>query len=54
MCHEMGVYVVAEMIENGDQESLLRGIGIDKGQGWLYGRPSADVIIEEEQKANAK
>lgn len=38
MCHEMGVYVVAEMIENEDQKEFLRAIGVDKGQGWLFGK----------------
>lgn len=44
MCHEMDVFVVAEMIETEDQARYLRDIGVDKGQGWLYGKAQADVL----------
>jgi EAL domain-containing protein (putative c-di-GMP-specific phosphodiesterase class I) len=38
MCHELDVYVVAEMIETREQARFLLDIGVDKGQGWLYGK----------------
>ncbi len=44
MCHEMGVYVVAEMIETQEQMDLLSSIGVDKGQGWLFGKAAPEVL----------
>lgn len=44
MCHEMDVYVVAEMIENQAQADYLNAIGVDKGQGWLYSKAMPDVL----------
>ncbi len=44
MCHEMDVYVVAEMIENQAQADYLNSIGVDKGQGWLYSKAMPDVV----------
>ncbi len=44
MCHELDIFVVAEMIETEDQSRYLRDIGVDKGQGWLFGKAKADVI----------
>lgn len=44
MCHEMDIFVVAEMIETQAQAKYLRDIGVDKGQGWLYGKAAEDVL----------
>lgn len=44
MCHELDVFVVAEMIETEDQARYLRDIGVDKGQGWLYGKAEPHVL----------
>ncbi|GAA0922411.1 hypothetical protein GCM10009557_91740 [Virgisporangium ochraceum] len=37
--HGCGSKVVAEGIETADDASALSAIGVDYGQGWLYGRP---------------
>lgn len=39
MSREMGLRTVAEGIETPGQETLLREIGCEEGQGYLYGRP---------------
>jgi diguanylate cyclase (GGDEF)-like protein/PAS domain S-box-containing protein len=39
MSKEMGLRTVAEGIEGLEQESVLREIGCQEGQGYLYGRP---------------
>lgn len=46
MSREMGLRTVAEGIESVEQESVLREIGCQEGQGYLYGRPmsKADAI----------
>lgn len=39
MSSELGLCVIAEGIENTDQEVFLRKYGCDEAQGFLYGRP---------------
>jgi EAL domain-containing protein (putative c-di-GMP-specific phosphodiesterase class I) len=41
MCQDLGVTTVAEMVETQEQLDYLVGIGVDKGQGWLFGKPAA-------------
>ncbi len=43
LCKELKIGTVAEMIETEDQARLLLDFGIDYGQGWLFGRPEADM-----------
>jgi EAL domain-containing protein (putative c-di-GMP-specific phosphodiesterase class I) len=38
--HAHGITVLAEGIETEEQLRLVQAIGIDMGQGWLFGRPS--------------
>jgi EAL domain-containing protein (putative c-di-GMP-specific phosphodiesterase class I)/GGDEF domain-containing protein len=42
-CRNLGVRTVAEMIEREDQHESLLDLGVDFGQGWLYGRPLAEI-----------
>jgi len=35
----VGARVVAEMIETEEQAALMRDLGVQYGQGWLFGRP---------------
>lgn len=39
MCKDVKVKVVAEMIENKVQAKMLADMGVDYGQGWLFGKP---------------
>lgn len=41
MCQDLGVTTVAEMVETQEQLDYLVGIGVDKGQGWIFGKPTA-------------
>lgn len=43
LCSELGIQTVAEKVEMPDQANVLRTIGIDKGQGWLFGKPIDDL-----------
>ena len=36
---QVGAQVVAEMIETEEQAALMRDLGVQFGQGWLFGRP---------------
>lgn len=42
-CKCLGIKTVAEMIEKDDQHKCLLDLGVDLGQGWLYGRPAAEI-----------
>ncbi|WP_127501079.1 putative bifunctional diguanylate cyclase/phosphodiesterase [Actinoplanes solisilvae] len=39
-CHALGMTVTAEGIETAEQESILRDLGCDHGQGFHLGRPT--------------
>lgn len=42
-CRCLGIKTVAEMVEKEDQHKCLADLGVDLGQGWLYGRPQPDI-----------
>ncbi|TDQ81575.1 EAL domain-containing protein (putative c-di-GMP-specific phosphodiesterase class I) [Dongia mobilis] len=42
-CRCLGIKTVAEMVEQEDQHKCLAELGVDLGQGWLYGRPAAEI-----------
>ncbi|MBK9091066.1 MAG: EAL domain-containing protein [Holophagales bacterium] len=39
VAHALGKTVVAEMVERAPVADILRGLGVEYGQGWLWGRP---------------
>lgn len=41
LCQSMGLTTVAEMIETQEAADVLRKLGVDHGQGWLYGKAAA-------------
>ena len=45
MAHKLGIKVIAEGIESPDQDQLLRELGCDFGQGYLYSKavPAAEL-----------
>ena len=44
LCRNLGIRTVAEMIETSRQAKMLKGFGIDLGQGWLFGRPESEPL----------
>ncbi len=47
LAHKLGVKVIAEGVETEAQRDLLKGIGCDYGQGYLYSRPLSPDQFEE-------
>ncbi len=41
----LGLITVAEGVEDTETAALLRGLGCDVGQGWLFGRPAAAEVV---------
>ena len=44
LCQDIGVKVIAEMIETEEAAASIKGLGIPLGQGWLYGQPTSKPI----------
>src|SRR5262249_3601947 len=44
LCRDMGIYTIAEMVETRAQLERLREVGVDCGQGYLFGRPAPQPI----------
>jgi diguanylate cyclase (GGDEF)-like protein len=45
LAHAHGYQVTAEGVENALQAELLRDMGCDHAQGWLFGRPETDGVL---------
>jgi diguanylate cyclase (GGDEF)-like protein len=39
VAHALGKTVVGEMVETGAAAEILRGLGVEYGQGWFWGKP---------------
>lgn len=46
MAHSLGLEVIAEGVETVQQRNLLRRLGADRAQGWLYGRPVLPALVD--------
>jgi EAL domain-containing protein (putative c-di-GMP-specific phosphodiesterase class I) len=42
LCEEIGVEVVAEMVETEEQAKLAARLGVELGQGFHFGKPKTD------------
>ncbi len=47
MAHSLGIGTIAEGVETADQLEVLRSLGCDEAQGWLFSaaRPAADLEV---------
>ena len=43
MCRELGIRVIAEGIETGEEMRCLRDLGIELMQGYWFGRPQFEA-----------
>jgi diguanylate cyclase (GGDEF)-like protein/PAS domain S-box-containing protein len=46
LAHTLKLDVIAEGVETGEQADLLRHIGADSAQGWLYAKPGSPEDVE--------
>ncbi|MFJ6024010.1 EAL domain-containing protein [Brevundimonas sp. NPDC092305] len=46
LCGDLKLNTVAEMVETKAQADVLRGLGVDHGQGWFFGRPTRDPVMQ--------
>src|SRR5207244_732229 len=44
LCKELGIVTVAEMIETEEVAALAAEMGVELGQGWLFGKPIAKPV----------
>jgi EAL domain-containing protein (putative c-di-GMP-specific phosphodiesterase class I) len=42
LCQSLKLEIIAEMIETEGLAKALQGLGVQYGQGWLFGRPEAE------------
>jgi EAL domain-containing protein (putative c-di-GMP-specific phosphodiesterase class I) len=52
LCASLGMMVVAERVETEAQRALLQTLGVDLGQGYLFGRPSAKLPVSARPAAD--
>lgn len=43
LCRGMGILTIAEFVEDTAIRDLLRGMGADYGQGWLFAKPQPNI-----------
>jgi EAL domain-containing protein (putative c-di-GMP-specific phosphodiesterase class I) len=46
LCAELGVVTVGEWVETKEHAALLDEIGVEYGQGYFFGRPSSNFLVE--------
>ncbi len=44
LCHDLGIEMIGEMIETEQMAQAAASLGIEYGQGYLFGRPQASLI----------
>ena len=47
LAHTLGMEVIAEGVETPEQRDLLKGMGVDQAQGWLYHRALPPEQLDE-------
>jgi EAL domain-containing protein (putative c-di-GMP-specific phosphodiesterase class I)/GGDEF domain-containing protein len=47
LCRDLGVRTIAEMVESEEQARELKALGVDFGQGYLFGKPAPQPVVPE-------
>ena len=54
LCGSLGMTTIAEMIETEDAAQAVQDLGVNYGQGWLFGRPEAEPVTIAPVAARAR
>ena len=54
LCLDLKMTTVVEMVETEEQAAIVRGLGVNFGQGWLFGRPTAEPVVPVAQPVAAR
>ncbi|MDP4027172.1 EAL domain-containing protein [Methylobacterium sp. NEAU 140] len=52
--HNLGLRVVVEGVETAEQLGILRGLGCDRMQGYLFGRPAPVLAVSDLERARTR
>ena len=44
LCQDLRIGTIAEMVETREQSDFLKSLGVDYGQGWLFGKPQDSIV----------
>ncbi|MCJ9427707.1 EAL domain-containing protein [Kordiimonas marina] len=47
LCKDLGIVTVGEWVETRAHAELLTGMGVDYGQGYFFGKPSANFLVKK-------
>lgn len=47
LCQSLNLFTVAEFVETEEAAAMVRELGVDQGQGWLFGRPELEPQIAQ-------
>ncbi len=51
LCIDLKIGTIAEMVENREQVSLLKSLGVGYGQGWYFSKPVDDIVMPRARRA---
>lgn len=54
LCRELKMTTVVEMVETEEQAAIVRGLGVNFGQGWLFGHPTAEPLVPTVHPVSAR
>ena len=43
LCSGFGFWIIGEMVETLEQQNYLKSVGIEYGQGYLFGKPASEL-----------
>jgi diguanylate cyclase (GGDEF)-like protein len=52
--HNLGLHVTVEGVETADQLAILKGLGCDQMQGYLFGRPAPIIAVTDFEQARLR
>ncbi|MFT6558720.1 EAL domain-containing protein [Sneathiella sp.] len=50
LCQELKIGTIAEMVETKEQAQYLKSLGVNYGQGWLFGKPQPEIITSKKKR----